>query len=349
MSETGKAPLLKALARERTERVPLWIMRQAGRYLPEYRALRQKAGSFLKLCMTPELACMATLQPVERFNLDAAILFSDILVVPDALGCRLAFEDGEGPMLNRPVRNEDDVCRLGEIGPEDLRFQQEAIRLCKRQLTDGVPLIGFAGAPLTLACYMIDGRGGEFLLARAMMHSRPDLFSSLLSSIARAVFTCLREQAKAGADALMIFESWAGLVPLTLAREILVEPLAWIASSLRESGIDTPLIAFQRGASDIAELTAGTGVDALGIDWRSDFGELSSRVGDKVALQGNLDPAVLLGDQATVRREALKVLRSHRHKAGHVFNLGHGIHKDTPIESVETLVETVSGFRRDDE
>ena len=349
MSEAGKAPLLKALARERTERVPLWIMRQAGRYLPEYRALRQQAGSFLDLCMTPELACMATLQPVERFNLDAAILFSDILVVPDALGCRLAFEDGEGPMLDPTVRNEDDVSRLGEIGPEDLRFQQEAIRLCKRQLTDQVPLIGFAGGPLTLACYMIDGKGGEFLFARAMMHSRPDLFSSLLSSIARAVFTCLRAQAKAGADALMIFESWAGLVPLTLAREYLVEPLAWIVSSLKESGIDTPLIVFQRGATDISEMTVGTGVDALGIDWRSDFGEISSRIGDKVALQGNLDPAVMLGDQQTIRREALKVLRSHRHDAGHVFNLGHGIHKDTPIENVETLVETVGGFRRDGE
>lgn len=335
---------MDALARRPAGRVPLWMMRQAGRYLPEYRALRAEAGSFLALCRTPELACRATLQPIERFGLDAAILFSDILVVPDALGCGLAFTDGEGPRLESPVRSEGDVDGLGRLDPADLSYQAEAVRMCKRELGGRTPLIAFAGAPFTLACYAVDGSGGEFLEARAMMRGNPEAFGRLVGKLSDAVSSCLLAQAEAGADALMVFDSWAGLVPRDMADGLLEAPLKRIVSEIRESGCGVPLIAFWRNASDLAEMAVETGVDALGIDWRSDFGELSGRVGDKVALQGNLDPAVLLAGGEAVRREALRILRSHRRSAGHVFNLGHGIHKDTPIESVEVLVETVSGF-----
>lgn len=345
--EVADTLLLKTLLRKPTDKVPLWLMRQAGRYLPEYLELREEAGSFLALCKTPGLACRATVQPIERFGMDAAILFSDILVVPDALGCDLVFVEGEGPLLQRPVRTESDVAALGDLDPGDISYQADAIRLCKSELPKDVPLIGFAGAPFTLSCYMVDGKGGEFLQTRKMMHADPKSYARLIDTLTKAVATCLLSQAKAGADVLMVFDSWAGLVPRMLAGDYLISPLAKIVAALREEGCAKPVIAFQRGASDIAELAAGTGVAALGVDWQSDFADLGDRVGGKVALQGNLDPAVLLSDPATTRREALRILNEHRHPSGHVFNLGHGINKDTPIGNVEALVETVKGFRRE--
>ena len=343
----SQSPFLLALSRKPTDKVPIWVMRQAGRYLPEYRKLRQKAGSFIKLCKTPELACEVTLQPIMRFGFDAAIIFSDILVIPDALGLRLDFVEGSGPRLEMPIKDEKDVTALGSLDPADIAYQGEAISLCKEQLGDKVPVIGFAGGPFTLACYMVDGAGGgEFLQTRKMMHSRPVLFSSLLSKLSDAIVECLNAQAQAGADVLMIFDSWAQLVPPGKTQGLLLDPLSSIVSSLRSAGCDKPVISFLRGAMHLVQDAVGTGVDALGVDWLGNLHEISNKVGDKVALQGNMDPAVLLTDPATVKEETMRVLDAHGQASGHVFNLGHGIHKDTPIENVEAMVETVRGYKK---
>ena len=332
---------LRALARESTERVPLWVMRQAGRYLPEYRKLRARAGSFIKLYRTPELACEATLQPIRHFDLDAAIIFSDILVIPDALGLGLGFAEGEGPFLERPVRDESAIAKLGALDLEKITFVVETIRRSKQELAGRIPLIGFAGGPFTLACYMIEGHGGEFLQARRFLYARPDLFQRLLTVNTAAVTASLISQASAGVDVLMVFESWAGLVPLPQSKALLLEPLRAIVTGVRAAGYRQPIIAFLRNAGDITEQAVATGVDALGVDWRCDLTDLSRRYGAKVALQGNLDPAVLLTDKPTIEKEVRRVLASHVAAAGHIFNLGHGIHKDTPPENMEVLVAAV--------
>ena len=338
------SPLLGALALRPVSRTPLWVMRQAGRYLPEYRELRREAGSFLKLCKTPEMACAATMQPIERFNLDAAIVFSDILVIPDALGLGLGFAEGEGPYLENPVRSERDVARLGELDVSGLGYQQEAIGLVRGALDDSIPLIGFAGGPFTLACYMIDGKGGEFRETRKMMHERPDLLRRILKINTAAVARCLVAQANAGADVLMVFESWASLAPLPQSQAILIEPLRSVVSLLRDAGVGKPVVAFLRNATELAALAAETGIAGLGVDWRSDLSTLSAQLGSKVALQGNLDPAVLLTSPETVRTKVKEVLDAYQAPSGHIFNLGHGIDRRTPVENMEALVAAVAEY-----
>ena len=333
--------LLRALARQPTERTPLWVMRQAGRYLPEYRKLRKQAGSFLKLCRTPELACAATMQPLERYALDAAIVFSDILVIPDALGLQLDFVDGEGPQLRKPLQTEQAVNELGELDLDKVDYVCAAIKECQQALARRVPLIGFTGGPFTLACYMIDGRGGEFFETRRMLHARPDLFEAVLARNADAVVKLLTAQAEAGADVLMIFESWAGLVPVLASSWCLLEPLGRIMAGLHKRKISQPVILFLRNAGNLNEAASKLGVAALGIDWRSDLAAQSRALARQVSLQGNLDPAVLMTDEQTIRTQARRVVTEYAAEAGHIFNLGAGIHRLTPPEHLATLIDEV--------
>ena len=347
MAETSDRSnrFLRALRRQPVDATPVWIMRQAGRYLPEYRATRARAGSFLKLAQTPELACEVTLQPIERFDLDAAILFSDILTVPDAMGLGLHFVEGEGPKFHRPLRSAADIAKLGVPDPEQsLRYVTDAVRLIRRELAGRVPLIGFAGSPWTLACYMIEGEGSrDFARVKAFALSEPDAMHTLLDVNARAVAACLSAQAAAGAQALMVFDSWGGmLAPATFA-ELSARYLAQIAALLRDDSHarDVPLILFSKGANASLETLADTGCTALGVDWTITLGEARRRVGDRVALQGNLDPATLLASPEVIRREVRRVLDDFGPHLGHVFNLGHGITPNVDPEHVAVLVDAV--------
>ena len=330
---------LRALRREPVDATPVWIMRQAGRYLPEYRATRARAGSFLALAKTPELACEVTLQPLARFPLDAAILFSDILTIPDAMGLGLSFAEGEGPRFANPVRTRADIERLAPPDPEgELRYVCDAVRVIKRELDGRVPLIGFSGSPWTLACYMIEGSGSPtYARAKSLMLEDPAAMHALLDVNARAVASYLSAQAAAGADALMLFDTWGGILAPHHFREFSQRYLAQIAASLPR---DVPLIAFSKGVGALEEL-AGIGADALGLDWTIDIGEARRRVGDRVALQGNLDPAILHGSVEAIRREAGLVLERYGHGSGHVFNLGHGITPEIDPDKLGALVDAV--------
>ncbi|HEX6833807.1 MAG TPA: uroporphyrinogen decarboxylase [Rudaea sp.] len=336
---------LRALRREPVDCTPVWIMRQAGRYLPEYRATRARAGSFVNLCKTPELACEVTLQPLARFPLDAAILFSDILTIPDAMGLGLSVEEGEGPRLAHPVRSADAIARLGVPDPEtDLGYVMNAVRLIRRELNDRVPLIGFAGSPWTLACYMIEGAGSSsFARAKALAWDDAATMHRLLDVVARSVATYLAAQAAAGAQALMVFDTWGGLLPPDLFREFSLRYLAQIAHALRADRVaaGVPLILFSKGANGHLEALADTGCAGLGLDWTITLGEARTRVGSRVALQGNIDPSVLHARPETIRAEVRKALASFGAHPGHVFNLGHGITPDVDPERLGVLVDAV--------
>jgi uroporphyrinogen decarboxylase len=340
---------LRALRREPVDTTPIWIMRQAGRYLPEYRATRERAGSFLALAQTPELACEVTLQPLARFPLDAAILFSDILTIPDAMGLGLHFVDGEGPKFARPLRSTADIARLGVPDPEtDLRYVTDAVRLVRRELRDRAPLIGFSGSPWTLACYMIEGEGSSsFARAKALALEDASTMHRLLDTLAEAVARYLAAQAAAGAQALMVFDTWGGLLAPAMFREFSLQPLAAIAARLKADPAtrDVPLILFSKGANGHLEALADTGCDALGVDWTIDLAEARTRVGARVALQGNLDPAVLAASPDTIRAQARKVLDAYAGAPGHVFNLGHGITPDIDPAHVAALVDEVHAHR----
>jgi uroporphyrinogen decarboxylase len=335
---------LRALKREPAPCTPVWLMRQAGRYLPEYNATRAKAGSFLALAKTPSLATEVTLQPLERFELDAAILFSDILTVPDAMGLGLHFADGEGPRFKHPAADEATIARLAVPDMAKLRYVFDAVREIKRALNGRVPLIGFSGSPFTLACYMIEGGGSaDFGAVRRMAYGRPDLLKRLVSVNAKAVASYLNEQIAAGADAVMIFDTWGGLLSapayqtfsLATMREVLV------ALDPAPDGSAVPTIVFTKGGGQWLEDIAACGASAVGLDWTVDLAAARSRVGAQVALQGNLDPLVLLTDPDTIRREVASIVRAAGSAPGHVFNLGHGILPTTPPEHVQVLVETV--------
>ena len=336
---------LRALKREPVDCTPVWIMRQAGRYLPEYRATRARAGSFINLCKTPELACEVTLQPLARFPLDAAILFSDILTIPDAMGLGLSVEEGEGPRLARPVRSAADIERLAVPDPEsELRYVMDAVRLIRRELNERVPLIGFAGSPWTLACYMIEGEGSSsFARAKALAWNDPATMHKLLDVVARSVAAYLAAQAAAGAQALMVFDTWGGLLAPDMFREFSLRYLAQIAQSLKVDNVASrvPLILFSKGANGHLEALADTGCAALGLDWTISLGDARARVGDRVALQGNVDPAVLHAAPETIRAEVKKALASFGAHPGHVFNLGHGITPDVNPEHLGVLVDAV--------
>ncbi|QJR16925.1 Uroporphyrinogen decarboxylase [Usitatibacter palustris] len=335
---------LRALLRQPTPYTPIWIMRQAGRYLPEYNATRKKAGSFLKLAQTPELACEVTLQPLARFPLDAAIIFSDILTVPDAMGLGLYFADGEGPKFERPARTEADIAKLADPDLEKLRYVFDAISLTRRELAGKVPLIGFSGSPFTLACYMIEGGGSDdFRLVKSMLYARPDLLHRMLEVNARAVTAYLNAQIDAGAQAVMIFDTWGGTLSHAAYEEFsLAYSRKILAGLTREpEGRVIPRILFTKGGGQWLEAMADSGADALGVDWTTDIGRARERVGNRVALQGNMDPMALFGSPASIQAEAKRILGRFGKGPGHVFNLGHGISQHTPPEHVAALVEAV--------
>ncbi|HEX7054635.1 MAG TPA: uroporphyrinogen decarboxylase [Burkholderiales bacterium] len=335
--------LLRALRREPTEYTPLWLMRQAGRYLPEYNETRRRAGSFLALAKTPALAAEVTLQPLERFPLDAAILFSDILTIPDAMGLGLYFAEGEGPRLQRPLREERDIAALSAPDIAQLRYVMDAVREVRRALDGRVPLIGFSGSPFTLACYMVEGSGSDdWRVLKALRHARPELLHRILQVNARAVADYLNAQIDAGAQVVMLFDTWGGV----LAHED-YEPfsLAYARQVLREV-TRVPRILFTKGGHPWLAAMMASGADAIGLDWTADPREARALAANRVALQGNLDPAALFAPESAVRAAARRVLDAFGPAPGHVFNLGHGILPGTPIQSVAALVEEVRTYSR---
>ncbi len=347
--------LLRALRREPVDCTPVWLMRQAGRYLPEYRATRAKAGSFLAMAKNPEIACEVTLQPLRRFPLDAAILFSDILTVPDAMGLGLYFADGEGPKFERPLRSASDVARLAvpDMGTE-LRYVTDAVRLIRRELDGAVPLIGFSGSPWTLACYMVEGGGSkEYARIKAMALNEPALLHRVLSVVTDAVIAYLGAQREAGAQALQVFDTWGGVLSPAMYREFSLPYLTRIARELArgEGAQRTPLILFGKGNGVHLEALAASGAEAVGVDWTVELADAARRTGGRVALQGNLDPATLYGAPEAITREATRVLDSYAEgnggsREGHVFNLGHGMSPDMDPEHVRVLVDAVHTLSR---
>ena len=326
---TSNDRFLRALRRQPVDVTPVWMMRQAGRYLPEYRATRARAGDFMTLCSTPELACEVTLQPLERFPLDAAIIFSDILTIPDAMGLGLSFAEGEGPRFANPVRTAKDIARLGSPDPADeLCYVMDAIALTRQALNGRVPLIGFAGSPWTLATYMIEGRGGtDFRLAKSLLVDNPRAAHQLLELLARATTDYLNAQLDAGAQALMVFDTWGGILTPTMYREYSLRYMSQIVAGLndRDRADRAPVVLFTKGGGNWLEDMADAGCEALGLDWTVDIGQARARVGDRVALQGNFDPTLLYATPETIRAEVGRILASFGHGEGHVFNLGHGI------------------------
>jgi uroporphyrinogen decarboxylase len=339
MTALANDTLLRALRREPTPYTPVWLMRQAGRYLPEYNVTRARAGSFMALATAPALATEVTLQPLARFPLDAAILFSDILTIPDAMGLGLSFADGEGPRFARTAADDAAIAALAVPDMARLRYVFDAVGEIKRALHGSVPLLGFAGSPFTLACYMIEGGGSaDFANVRRMAYARPDLLLRLVDLNARAVAEYLNEQIAAGADAVMIFDTWGGLLATDAWRRFSLASMRAVLAAL-EPGI--PTIVFTKGGAGWLDDLAATGASCVGLDWTTDLAAARARIGTRVALQGNLDPLVLTTDPASVAREATEVLRAAGPAPGHVFNLGHGIVPGTPPEHVGVLVETV--------
>jgi uroporphyrinogen decarboxylase len=335
---------LRACRRQPTAHTPLWLMRQAGRYLSEYRATRAKAGSFMGLATHPDFATEVTLQPLDRFPLDAAILFSDILTVPDAMGLGLSFAEGEGPRFASPVRDEAAVARLAAPDLDKLRYVFDAVTSIRKALNGRVPLIGFSGSPWTLACYMVEGAGSDdYRLVKSMLYARPDLMHRILAVNADAVAAYLNAQIDAGAQAVMVFDSWGGVLADGAFQAF---SLAYTKRVLDRLDRSVPAIMFTKGGGPWLEAIAEIGADVVGLDWTVNLGQARRRVADRVALQGNLDPMVLFGGEAAVRAEARRVLDDFGEGPGHVFNLGHGIHQHTPPEAVAALVDEVHSHSR---
>ena len=338
---------LRALAKQPVSHTPVWLMRQAGRYLPEYRAVRARAGGFLDLCKNTELATEVTLQPIDRFGLDAAILFSDILTVPDAMGLGLYFAEGEGPKFARPLQSEADIAALQVPDMAKLRYVFDAVSSIRRALNGRVPLIGFAGSPFTLACYMVEGGGSkEFRQIKTLLYRRPELLHRILNITAQAVTAYLNEQIAAGAQAVQIFDTWGGLLSDAAFPEFSLAYMRQIIGGLtrEHEGRRVPVILFTKGGGQWLELMAESGADALGLDWTVNLGQARQRVGGQVALQGNFDPAALFGTPESVRAEVRRILHSYGEGSGHVFNLGHGISQHTDPENVQALVDAVREY-----
>lgn len=340
--------LIRALRRQPTAYTPVWLMRQAGRYLPEYNQTRARAGNFLALCKNPNLATEVTLQPLARYRLDAAIVFSDILTIPDAMGLGLYFAEGEGPKFERPLREEWEIRDLTAPDPSaHLRYVLDAVRQCRQALAGSVPLIGFSGSPFTLACYMIEGQGSsDFASVKKMLYQRPDLLHTILTVNAKAVTDYLNAQIEAGAQVVMIFDTWGGMLSHAAYHEFSLAYMKQIVAGLTRDhqGQTVPSIIFTKGGGGWLESIADTGCSAVGLDWTIDIGAARARIGTRVALQGNMDPAVLLSSPQAVQREAVTILERFGRGPGHVFNLGHGISQFTPPEHVTALIEAVRGF-----
>lgn len=339
---------LRALMREPVDRTPVWVMRQAGRYLPEYLAVRKQAGDFMTLCSTPELACEVTLQPIDRFNLDAAILFSDILTIPDAMGLGLHFETGEGPKFSNPVRSKADIDKLPQIDAgTELRYVMDAVSLIRKELNGRIPLIGFSGSPWTLATYMVEGGGTkDFSKVKGLMFSDPKAMHALLNKNAIAVTEYLNAQVAAGAQALMVFDTWGGVLSPECYRQFSLAYMQQIVDGLtREAdGRRVPVVLFTKNGGQWLSDMAQTGCDGLGVDWTMDLSDAKARVAGRTALQGNLDPSVLYGSPESIRLEVKKVLDSFGEGPGHVFNLGHGIHQFVNPDHLGVMVEAVREF-----
>ncbi len=338
--------LLRALARQPVDRTPIWIMRQAGRYLPEYRATRQRAGSFMDLCRSADLACEVTLQPLERYDLDAAILFSDILTIPDAMGLGLKFVAGEGPVFERPVRSAADIARLPkpDMG-SDLGYVMNAVSTIRKALDGRVPLIGFTGSPWTLATYMVEGSGTkDFAKVKGLVYSDPTAAHDLLGRLADAVTDYLNAQIEAGAQALMVFDTWGGVLAPHDYRDFSLQYMQRIVDGInreRPDGSYVPVTLFTKGGGQWAEWIADTGADGIGLDWTVNLDTIRERVGDRVTLQGNLDPSVLYAPDEVIEREVARILEEFGPHPGHVFNLGHGIHQHVDPDKVKVLVDAV--------
>jgi uroporphyrinogen decarboxylase len=343
LTELKNDRFLRALLREEVDRTPVWIMRQAGRYLPEYREIRAEAGSFMGLATNPELACEVTLQPLRRFDLDAAILFSDILTIPDAMGLGLYFVQGEGPKFERPVQDAAAIARLAVPDPVDsLGYVVDAVSTIRKALDGAVPLIGFSGSPWTLATYMVEGGSSRsFGRVKAMLYEQPAAAHELLGKLAEAVTAYLNAQIEAGAQAVQVFDSWGGALAFDAFQEFSLRYMQQIVEGLKRDhdGRRVPVILFSKGCNTQLEALADTGADALGVDWTISLQEARARVGHQVALQGNLDPAILLAQPDAIRAQVEQTLESFGHGAGHVFNLGHGITPDVPPEHLGALIE----------
>ena len=344
-SELQNDLYLRALNREEVPRTPVWVMRQAGRYLPEYLRVRKQAGDFMSLCSNPELACEVTLQPIDRFNLDAAILFSDILTIPDAMGLGLHFEAGEGPKFSNPIKTAADVDKLPIPDPMDsLRYVMDAVSTIRRELNGRVPLIGFSGSPWTLATYMLEGGGTkDFAKVKGMMFSDPASLHKLLDKTAQSVISYLNAQVESGAQALMVFDTWGGVLAPANYRDFSLQYMQQIVDGLTRTadGRKVPVVLFTKNGGQWLDIMAATGCDGLGVDWTMDLSDARALTGDKVALQGNLDPSVLYGSPESIRVEVKRVLDSYGTGPGHVFNLGHGIHQHVNPEHLGVMVEAV--------
>ncbi|MCZ6830544.1 MAG: uroporphyrinogen decarboxylase [Gammaproteobacteria bacterium] len=345
MSTLENDRFLRALLREPVDRTPIWMMRQAGRYLPEYRELRARAGSFMDLCTNPELACEVTLQPLRRYPMDAAILFSDILTIPDAMGLGLHFVEGEGPRFHKPVRTAADIEALSVVdAARDLKYVMDAVVTIRRELNGSVPLIGFSGSPWTLATYMVEGASSrEFARVKTLAFNQPELMHQLLSVLADSVTDYLRCQIESGAQAVQIFDTWGGALSSEAYREFSLQYMQRIVANLprEHEGRRVPVILFTKNGGLWLESMAETGADCLGLDWTADIGSARARVGDRVALQGNMDPAFLRASPQRIREEVGSILASFGSGSGHIFNLGHGITPDIDPDHVTAFVDAV--------
>ena len=343
MNKLRNDRFLRALRRQPVDRTPVWMMRQAGRYLPEYRASRAKAGDFMALCRNAELCCEVTLQPLERYPLDTAILFSDILTIPDAMGLGLRFVEGEGPRFDRPLRSVEAIRRLGVPDPEgELRYVMDAVRTIRGALGDRLPLIGFSGSPWTLATYMVEGGGGhDFAIIKKLMLDEPQAMDALLDTLVASVSSYLLAQHAAGADVLMVFDTWGGVLAPESFERFSLRPMARIVEAVKQSAPGVPVILFTKNGGQHLEKMADTGCDALGLDWTTSLADARRRVGDRVALQGNLDPITLFARPERIREQTARVLADYGHGPGHIFNLGHGILPQTPPEHAASMMQAL--------
>jgi len=350
MTELKNDRFLRALARQPVDVTPVWMMRQAGRYLPEYRASRSRAGSFMDLCTNPEAACEVTLQPLKRFALDAAILFSDILTIPDAMGLGLYFETGEGPRFRKPVRTAAAVDALPVPDPEqDLGYVMDAVRTIRRELNGAVPLIGFAGSPWTLATYMVEGGSSrDFRAAKTLAFTEPEVMHRLLDKLARSVTSYLNAQIRAGAQAVQIFDTWGGLLSPAAYQEFSLDYMSRILKGLirEHEGRPVPAIVFTKNGGLWLPEIAASGCDAVGLDWTMDIGQARQLVGDRVALQGNMDPTMLYARPERIRQEVAQILESFGPHPGQVFNLGHGITPEVDPEHARVFIDAVHELSR---
>ncbi|EKD77489.1 MAG: hypothetical protein ACD_42C00318G0003 [uncultured bacterium] len=339
---------IKALLHQPIDRTPIWLMRQAGRYLPEYRALRSQVKDFFTFCQTPELACEATLQPLKRFPLDAAIIFSDILTVPIAMECEIKMDEGHGPIAINPIRTEKMIAELNTTHAlEKLQYVSQAIQLTKKALNNKIPLIGFAGSPWTVATYLVEGQSSKtFEKIKSMLYREPTILRDLLQKITDVTVDYLNMQIDAGADVIMVFDSWGGVLSPLHYQLFSLQYMQYIGEKImrEQYGKKIPLIFFSKGCGLYLENIADSGCDAIGLDWTMDLARAKKSVGDRVALQGNLDPCALFADHTTIQHEAKKILDVYKNETGLVFNLGHGISKETPVENVAALVETVVSY-----